>query len=135
MTLSLLLHPERANRLIEQKAVDQSQLGLSEVISQILQLTIFSKEKDTYYAEIQMSVNYNVIKHLMNLSVNKSAIPQTKAIVQLELKKIQKQLSKNVEDPNASYMITIIDGFFKNPEKFEVVPSPKIPDGSPIGCY
>jgi len=135
MTLSLLLHPERANRLIEQKAVDQSQLGLSEVISQILQLTIFSKEKDTYYAEIQMSVNYNVIKHLMSLSVNKSAIPQTKAIVQLELKKIQKQLSKNVEDPNASYMITIIDGFFKNPEKFEVVPSPKIPDGSPIGCY
>ncbi len=135
MTLSLLLHPERANRLIQQKAVDQNQLGLSDVLSQLSKLTLFSKEKDSYYAQVQMSVNYNVLKHLMNLAVSKKAIPQTKAIVQMELKKIRLQLLKNIEDPNASYMVTMIDQFSKNPEKYEALPSPKIPDGSPIGCY
>lgn len=135
MTLSLLLHPERANRLIQQKAVDQNQLGLAKVLSQISQETLFSKQKDDYNAQVQISINYNVLKYFMNLFRHKNAIPQTKAIVQKELKKIRQEMFKNSNNPTANYMVTMIDQFFKNPEKFEIILSPKIPDGSPIGCY
>ncbi|NJW54906.1 zinc-dependent metalloprotease, partial [Salinimicrobium oceani] len=42
MTLSLLLHPERAARLVQQKALDDDQLGLAEVLEDLVVETIKS---------------------------------------------------------------------------------------------
>lgn len=134
MTLSLLLNSERANRLIQQKSLDQSQMGLDSMLSQLSSQTIFSKTNDSYLREVQNSINYNVLKHLMNLSIHKNAIPQTKAFAKSQLKAIRSQLVTS-NDVNAIFMVDEIDEFFKAPEKFIVIPSPQIPDGSPIGCF
>ncbi len=134
MTLGLLLHPARANRLIQQKSLDTKQLGLEEVLQELVDKTLYSNSKNAYNSEVQQTINYNVIKHLINLALHKNAIPQTSAFAKAQLKKIKSKLSKNT-GPNAQYMIDIINNAFAKPENFKVLPSPKIPDGSPIGCF
>ena len=135
MTLSLLLHPQRANRLIQQKALNKNQKGLDGMLSSLVDATIYTKISDNYLREVQQTINYNVLKHLMNLAAHKNAIPQTKAIVQHQLKSIVSKLESKSNDAYASFMVDEITDFLKFPEKFEVLPSPKIPDGSPIGCF
>ncbi|TVZ51758.1 zinc-dependent metalloprotease [Dokdonia sp. Hel_I_53] len=134
MTLGLLLNPQRANRMVYQKSIDQNQMGLNTMLSQLVKETLFAKQKDTYKEEIQRSINFNVVKHLKNLAISPISIPQTKAYARAQLKTLRATLSKSVKDPHHSFLIDEIDAFMKSPEKFKIIPSPKIPDGSPIGC-
>lgn len=135
MTLGLLLHPERANRLIQQKALDTTQMGLEGVLSAVVTSTIGRSIVDSYLKEVQQAVNYNVLKHLMNLASHSKTIPQSKAFAKAQLKKIKSKLAMQATDANAAFMMDEIEAFLKEPAKFKVVPSPKIPDGSPIGCF
>ncbi len=134
MTLTLLLHPERANRLVQQKALDKDQIGLQEVLHELVKETLMSKEKNAYKKEIQNTINYNVIKHLINLYVHPNSIPQTKATVKYIFRSIVKPSfsSSNIHDMN---MNDQIEKAINKPETFKALPSPKIPDGSPIGCF
>lgn len=135
MTLALVLHPQRANRMVQQRTLDKTQMGLDGLLSTLVAQTLFKTENDLYKAGVQESINYNVLKHLMNLSIHPQSIPQTKAFAKAQLKKIRTQLSLDAMGANSAYMVDEIDNFLKAPEKFKVVPSPKIPDGSPIGCF
>ncbi len=134
MTLGLLLHPERANRLVQQKALDASSLGLEDVLQTLLSNTLGKKHKSNYLTEVQNSINFNVLKHLMNLSASKASISQTKAIANATLNNLKSDLSKTNSDI-AKEMSFRIDNFMDEPEKFKVIPSPTIPDGSPIGSF
>ena len=135
MTLAILLNPQRANRMVQQAALDKTQMGLDGMLLTLVAETLFTKVNDTYKASVQESINYNVLKHLMNLSVHPKAIPQTKAFAKAQLKKIRTQLSLDAMGANSAYMVDEINSFLKAPEKFKVIASPKIPDGSPIGCF
>ncbi|MBO6632926.1 MAG: zinc-dependent metalloprotease, partial [Psychroserpens sp.] len=64
MTLSLLLHPQRANRMIQQKSLDEDQLALNDMIQQILKNTFGKEHKDNYHNEIQQLINERVMMHL-----------------------------------------------------------------------
>lgn len=135
MTLGILLNPQRANRMVQQAALDKTQMGLDGMLATLVAETLFSKVNDPYKASVQESINYNVLKHLMNLSVHPKAIPQTKAFAKAQLKKIRTQLALDAMGANSAYMVDEINNFLKSPEKFKVMASPKIPDGSPIGCF
>jgi len=136
MTLALLLHPQRANRMIEQKALNTEQLGFEEVLDQLLEQTLFSKTSDPYLQEVQRTVNYNVLKHLMNLSIHRQAIPQVKAFAKAKLAMLKDRFEAADNSAAQSYfMYTEISKFLEDPEDFKVLPAPKIPDGSPIGCF
>jgi hypothetical protein len=139
MTLSLLLHPERASRLVQQKSLDQNQLGLVETLDQLLKFSFQTKAKNKYHKEIQHTVKANVLKHLMSLSVNKQAYLQVNAIAYAKIKElipILERKSTDVTDEMYNkYYLDQINRFIKAPEKFKVLSSPKIPDGSPIGSY
>ena len=135
MTLGILLNPQRANRMVQQAALDKTQMGLDGMLATLVAETLFSKVNDPYKASVQESINYNVLKHLMNLSVHPKAIPQTKAFAKAQLKKIRTQLALDAMGANSAYMVDEINNFLKSPEKFIVMASPKIPDGSPIGCF
>lgn len=133
MTLGLLLNPVRANRLVQQKALDKEQMGLDGMIRKLLKVTYTEKRKD-YLSEVQTTIDYNVLKHLMNLASHKNAIPQSKAIAIASLKEINVKLQAE-GDAYSSHMVHEINNFLKQPEKFKALPSPSIPDGSPIGCF
>jgi hypothetical protein len=134
MSLGLLLHPERANRLIQQKALESKNLGLEDVLKRLVESTLKQTHKSSYLQEVQNSINFNVLKHLMNLSANSKSIPQVKAIANSSLRNLKSDLTKSNTDI-AQEMIYRIDQFMEKPDQFEVIPSPKIPDGSPIGSF
>ena len=137
MTLGLLLHPERASRLIQQKALNPSNLGLEDVIGTLVDKTIMKSHKDIYIKEVQNSVNYRVLFHLMNLAVHHEVHPQVNAIANQQLKDLRLTLITTDKNPNTAEMVRRIDNFYKHPDKFEVIVAPKLPDGSPIGmdCF
>ena len=138
MTLSFLLHPERASRLIQQKAIDGNNLGLEEVINELISATINKKNKDAYLSEAQTTIDFRVLFHIMNLAGHTEVHPQVNAIASQKLKELSFQFAKD-SGSNAIHaeMIKRIKEFNEHPELFKVIPSPKIPDGSPIGmgCF
>ncbi|WP_111682709.1 zinc-dependent metalloprotease [Winogradskyella tangerina] len=131
MTLRYLLHPQRANRLVLQKGLDESQIGLEDLISELLEVSFHKVQTDTYLSEIQHQINANVLKYIMNLAVNNESYLQTKAIANKTLLELsQKFLKKDAMSIQYGIMIKT---FFEHPEKFKINVSPKIPDGSTIG--
>lgn len=152
MTLGLLLHPERANRMIQQYSLDNNQLSLEEVLRLVFDNTIKKQHDDSYISEIQHMINVNFLKHLMNLAVNDKAIFQVNAIANQCIEQFKSYSNKAIQlnmnnlpcrssgiskinrtsDYRNQY-VKLIDEFEKDPNKFKLKNSPKIPDGSPIG--
>tara|TARA_B100000780_G_scaffold278333_1_gene251508 strand:- start:2978 stop:5371 length:2394 start_codon:yes stop_codon:yes gene_type:complete len=139
MTLGLLLHPERVTRLVQHKSLDNSQLGLVEVLDEVIANSIQKTYKDAYYQELQNIVNYQVLNQLFHLSSNKDMYWQVNAIVNDKIDKIRVLLKNSKETGIQKIyhkeMIQMISNFKKNPIKFKKPQTPKIPDGSPIGSH
>ena len=139
MTLSLLLHPERVSRLIAYKSLNKGQLGLDELLDELIFKTIKKSHKDSYYQELQNTINYTVIEQLFYLSRVKNQYIQVNAIIDFKLEEIKQHLinrkSLGTQKIYDLLMIKKIDNFEKNPKSFKKFLSPKIPDGSPIGNH
>jgi hypothetical protein len=137
MTLELLLHPERVTRLVQHKSLDDSQLGLVEVLDEVIANSIQKSYKDSYYQELQNVVNYQVLNQLFHLSSDKDMYWQVNAIVNDKIDKISLFLKNSketgIQKMYHKEMIQMISNFKKNPIKFKKPQTPKIPDGSPIG--
>lgn len=133
MTLRLLLHPERASRLIQQKSLDKNQIGLADVLNTLVKSTLEESHKEPYLDEVQQTINFRVLNHILNLAAADAVHPQVNAISIEALKTIRTSLLNNGKSAISAEMVRLIDSFLKNPSSFKVVPSPKIPDGSPIG--
>ncbi len=137
MTLGLLLHPERASRLIQQKALDPKNLGLEEVLNELIENTMYKSLKDPYLKQVQQNINFRVLFHLMSLASHSSVHPQVNAIANQQIRQLQTVMMTKGKDATALEMVRRINNFYKYPEQFKVIATPKIPDGSPIGmdCF
>ncbi len=137
MTLSLLLHPKRTSRLIQHKSLDNSQLGLDEVINSLIENSFKKNYKDTYYQELQNVVNSQVLNQLFYLAANENSYKQVNAIVNSKLSEISSLLKNNksngIQKIYDLELVKSIKAFKKDPSKFKKKSVPKIPDGSPIG--
>lgn len=137
MTLNLLLHPQRMSRLISHKSLNNKQLGLDELIDELVNKTIKKNHKDGYYQEIQNVINTKVLEQLFYLGAYKNQYKQVNAIVFAKLEKIKKIIntkkSEGVQKIYDGAMSKMIDDYLKNPTSFKKLAAPKIPDGSPIG--
>ena len=133
MTLELLLHPERASRLIQQKALDNDNIGLDEVLGAVISGTIEKKHKDPYLREVQQNINFRVLFHLMNLAANDKVHPQVNAIANKRIRSLSASYLTSLDDTYAMEMMRRIDNFYRHPDQFKVLPVATIPDGSPIG--
>lgn len=137
MTLRFLLHPERASRLIQQKALDPNNLGLAEVLDEVVSGTMGKGFNNPYLDEVQNNINYRVLYHIMNLAASEKVHPQVNAIAQVKIKKLKSTILTKGKGADAEEMVRRIDQFYAEPDEFEVLPIAKIPDGSPIGmdCF
>jgi hypothetical protein len=137
MTLSLLLHPQRVSRLITHKSLNKRQLGLVELLDELIAKTIKKSHDDPYYQELQNTINNNVLEQLFRLSTVKNLYPQVSAIVLFKLREIKEIITeKKAEGIQKIYeeaMVQKVDKFIENPTSFKKTFAPKIPDGSPIG--
>ncbi len=137
MTLSLLLHPERASRLVQHKSLDNSQLGLEELVNTLIDNSFKKNYKDTYYQELQNVVNNQVLNQLFYLAASENTYKQVIAIVNSKLSEIatlvRNRKSNGVQKIYDLELIKSIETFKKNPSKYKKPTVSKIPDGSPIG--
>lgn len=133
MTLELLLNPERANRLVLQKALDKNNIGFQEVLQKTMDVASFSSPHTGtgYKEEIKLTVMYVTLQRLFYLLANNHTSAQVKAIVNAELDDFMKNVPKN--DLFRQQLRREIEQFRMYPEKFKMAEVPKIPDGSPIG--
>ena len=125
-TLSYLLHPDRANRLILHKSLDNSQLGLKEVLDELIKVTFNKKYKDSYKEALQEIVRVEVLNAMFTLAADKNIYPQVKFILN---KNFISLLLKGTGNKYAE----MIASFKKSPSKYIKEKALKIPDGSPIG--
>jgi hypothetical protein len=143
MSLSLLLNPERMNRLVVQSSLSNNSLqnmNLHYLLSALTSNTFKTEYKyniensDNYIYENQQVINNNYLKFLLNLASNKKSYFQVKAEANKEITNISQLLAskKNKNRYSMEYLNTIRK-FNTKPELFELTSSPKIPDGSPIG--
>ena len=143
MSLSLLLNPERMNRLVVQSSLSNNSLqnmNLHYLLSALTSNTFKTEYKyniensDNYIYENQQVINNNYLKFLFNLASNKKSYLQVKAEANKEITNISQLLAskKNKNRYSMEYLNTIRK-FNTKPELFELTSSPKIPDGSPIG--
>lgn len=134
LTLKFLLHPERMNRLVQQQSLDDEQLGLQELLEGLIDNSFKISYKDDYLNEVQQMVNVEILKHIMNLAVNDKTFIQVKAEANNAINSVSKLLfeKKNAVKYANQYALMVSE-FKKNPDKFKLQNSPKIPDGSPIG--
>lgn len=137
MTLELLFHPQRASRLVLHKSLDKTQLGLDELIDEVLNGTFKKTHKDAYYQELQNVINHQVLNQLFYLAANKNTYRQINAIVFAKLDEIKQILkTKKANGTQKMYnnqLIKMIEEFKKSPKTYKKKDAPKIPDGSPIG--
>jgi hypothetical protein len=139
MTFSFLLHPERAARLLSQKAMNQDQLGLSELIAELIDNTFLKQHKDPYLREIQNHINEQLLESLYDLAADPGNYKGIRAVVAQHLKNLAASLSESQRGADQKALDQFVSmeimEFLKNPEKHKVRKAPKIPDGSPIGMY
>jgi len=134
MTLALLLHPERANRLIQQKALNPTNIGLDVVLQALVERVFTFKYSSEYEKEVQQTVQFVTLQRLLNLVVIPLSIPQTKAIANRVIDDLMKMISRD-SDAFSIQLKREISEFREHPENFKIIESPKIPDGSPIGSF
>ncbi|WPY99984.1 zinc-dependent metalloprotease [Christiangramia sp. OXR-203] len=133
ITMQFLFHPARAERLIQQKAVDKNNPGLEFLLQETVGNTIKSVYKDEYLNTVQQTVNFVVFKHLLNLAANDKSTSLVKSVANAEIDGLQQWLQKNDISVNREMLRTIKE-FREHPEQFQLkINIPKIPDGSPIG--
>ncbi|MEN7551049.1 zinc-dependent metalloprotease [Rapidithrix thailandica] len=139
MTLSLLLHPERANRLVEYHARNEEQPGLEYVIKRLIKTTIMKPFPKNFEKEVQMTIDNVVLQKLMELAVNPKSSNKVKAIAHYHLDLLKEWLEDKAEyalpesKVHYGYGLKLIKAFEKEPEKYKVSDLLPLPDGSPIG--
>ncbi|WP_115462881.1 zinc-dependent metalloprotease [Winogradskyella aurantiaca] len=133
LTLRLLLHPERMNRVVLQNSIDNKQLSLKALFGQLIASSFNQIYEDSYLQTINRQYQNNVLKHLMNLAVSEKASFEVNALAYSALEDIAKKWLSELDDPYAKQQLRLINQFKEDPEDFKLMSSPKIPDGSPIG--
>jgi hypothetical protein len=134
MTLKLLLNPKRANRLVQQKALNESGFGFDKVLKELNRTVFNTKGSSSYETEVNKSIQFVTLTQMMNLASSKLAIVQVKSQVNVMIDKLSSAFAKKGDD----FSIQLgreITSFREHPENFKVMESAKIPDGSPIGSF
>jgi len=149
LTIGLLLHPERAARMVGYHSRDDKYPGFGDVLDQVVMFTWKSPFKSGKFAEIQRVVNNVVLFHMMSLVADKDNASQVRALAFAKLEELKNWLKWQmntvkegeylVTDPGQKahflFAIAKIESFQKDPSKI-TLPAPRsAPPGAPIGMY
>jgi len=135
--VGLLLHPERAARLVQYSAQDAANPGLGEVIDAVIAATWKAPAAKGMQAELQKTVNAVVLYHLMALAANDNAPAQVRAIARHRVHGLGESAKTAVRpgwDEFFFYARERIRRFEENPKEVTMPKPADAPPGQPIGC-
>jgi hypothetical protein len=138
LTTGLILHPERATRLVEYHARDPKNPGLDEVIDRLIAATWKSARTGSEVQEVGRSIDDVVLYRLLSLASNDNASEQARAIAFAKLDDLRKWANaRNVPDAleqaHFRFAAHQIEYFLLNPKEIRVTKPAAPPDGSPLG--
>jgi hypothetical protein len=138
LTVSQLLDPARAARLVEQHALDPSIAGLHDVVQQLIQTAFDAQPGSPYEGEIARAVQAVVVDELVSLASN-APMAQVRAIAEQALRGIHDRMTaasagKDAAAAFAALVAADITRFMDRPS----APAPRLvvpeaPPGAPIG--
>lgn len=140
MTVSLILQPERAARLIQQHALAPALPSLDAVIDQLVRATFGPAPADPYQAEVARSTQRVVADRLMAL-VADAGTSQVRAIATLKLEELRARVASVAatlpvaERAHRQLLARDIARFFEgnyDPARL-ILESREAPPGAPIG--
>jgi len=138
LTVGMLLHAQRAARMVEQHAFDEGLPGLGQVIDRLVEATFDMQPADGYHAEINRAVERVVVEQLMGLAAE-AEMPQVRAIAAHRLEQLRDRLARVARGDEADlahYRAAAADiqRFLDRPMAPWSPPEPvEAPPGSPIG--
>lgn len=139
LVISLVLQPERAARLVEQHALDESMPGLAEVVSVLADATFGADVDGGYEAAVNRASERVFVEELMRLAYT-APMPQVQAVATLALTELAIDLQQMAGTDDASerahalLLAQDIQRYLERPyapERRTEVLAP--PPGSPIG--
>lgn len=139
MTLSFLLHPERAARMIQQQALRPDLPGLMDIVDRVVENVFGVRFRDGYDAEVNRAVERVLVDRLMMLA-SQAPMAQVRAETTLALKSLRARVMEGsgtpevAEDAHYALLCEDIRRFLERPHAPISAPgAPTAPPGSPIG--
>lgn len=141
MSAGLLFDNNRAARLVEAHARDTSNMGLSEMLTEIIEHTWKQPVDEGYMGAVQNTINHVVLFEMMNLASEKNTSSQVRAITNLKLEELREWMKDEAENKatGTQRISSLLYGYrtlqqFKEEGKM-VMPTKPLPPppGSPIG--
>ena len=138
LTSRVLFHPARATRLVEYHARDNNQPGLEKVLKKVIKGSIIRSAPKGLAGEVKRNVDFIVLDHLMNLSINKEASPAVNSIAMQSISLLNEQLKRSRgktsrDKAHLNMLHKKINIFLDEPNMFDPIKVPSAPPGSPIG--
>jgi hypothetical protein len=139
MTLSFLFHPERASRMVQQKALQPDLPGLTEVMDRVVENVFGIRFRDGYAAEVNRAVERVLVDRLMRLAAQ-APMAQVRAEATMGLRALRQRVMEgggSTETPQAAHYSLLCEDirrFLERPHQPISSPAaPGAPPGSPIG--
>ncbi|UCS91846.1 zinc-dependent metalloprotease [Echinicola marina] len=138
LSLSLLFNPQRASRLVNQHAMDNSLPGLEGLIEQLINYLDGLSGEVSYEGEIKRMTEKLLLQKLIQLSQDNAASAQARSIAYFEIEKLIQKMSASLTNSSQrahyEYCEAIVAQMHKAPkEKVQVLDPLPAPAGSPIG--
>jgi hypothetical protein len=137
-SVSLILHPERAARLVQQSALDPSLPGFEWVVDRLVGATFGSRPRDPYHREIGRGIERVVVGRLMELAAD-APMPQVRAVALQRLGAIRSRFGSAAAGAggygaHAALLHADITRFLERPFEPTIrFAPPPMPPGAPIG--
>ncbi|MBV9613067.1 MAG: zinc-dependent metalloprotease, partial [Acidobacteriaceae bacterium] len=126
MTVSLLLNPQRAARLIQYHAEDARNPGLEDVVNELVKAIWRSAPRNGLEGVIQQTTNYVVLIQLLGLASDESASPAVRIVARSEIASLAKL-------PGPAYATEMLRQFLQDPKAIRLPKLQDPPPGQPIG--
>jgi hypothetical protein len=133
LTLTVLLNPQRASRLVEYHARDAANPALDDVINAALRSTLINRDAVSGLSrEVSNAVFDRTVETLITLASNVNASSEARAITRAELLKLEVRLSTESEE-NFKAEAARISEWEHDPTRFTPAKPIEAPPGMPIG--
>ena len=137
LTITFVLNPERAARIVSQQAYDPALPSLNDVIDRLVAATFDDKPANAYEALVNRAVERALVDRLIVLA-GSAPMPQVRAIASSSLRRLQgREQGVAASSPDAAHAQLIaadIKRFLERPlEPAKPIAPPEVPPGAPIG--
>jgi hypothetical protein len=136
LTLALIFNPQRANRLVEYHAQDNTEPSLTEVIDATLKSTGSPESFSGLDLQVKYAVDDRILEALLALGANSESSAMTRATVRAAVTSLRDQhRGAGSQEEAAFYELETsrINQFLDNPAKFVPAEPIPAPPGMPIG--